>query len=173
MHTKWVFKHFRPRAGEQNFFLILLWGIGLVLGVMMCVLAPYDISDIFFGAINTKSSIFSLSLICILPVVFAALSVRMPFRVLSYLPVFLIAVSRGFCGTAIYIAVGHAAWLLRSLLLFSATCTSVLMWWILLQANTGSHINKQVRLSLCLSCLIYIIELFLISPLVGDLVKVL
>ena len=173
MHTKWVFKHFRPRAGEQNFFLILLWGIGLVLGVMMCAFAPYDILDIFLGVIYTKSTAFFLFLICILPVLFAGLSVRMPFRVLSYLPVFLIAVSRGFCGTAIYIAVGHAAWLLRSLLLFSATCTSVLMWWILLQADTGSPVSKQVRLSFCLSCLIYIIELFMISPLVGDLIKVL
>lgn len=173
MHTKWVFKHFRPRAGKRNFFLVLLWDIGLVLGVLLCSLAPCDISDILFGAIYTKPSVFGLFLVCVLPVALTAISVRTSLFWFSYLTVFLSAVSRGFSGTAIYIAVGSASWLLRSLLLFSASCTSVLMWWLLLQADTGRHLRERMRLSLGLSCFVYIIELFFISPLVSDLVKVL
>ena len=173
MHTKWVFKHFRPRAGKRNFLLVLLWGIGLVLGLLLCSLAPYNNSDIIFCAISTKPSAFGSFLICVLPVVFAAISVHASLFGLSCLAVFLNAVSRGFCGTAIFEAVGTAAWLLRPLLLFTTGCTSVLMWWILLQNNTKRRLQKRIFFALCLSCFVYIIELFFVSPLVGDLAKVL
>ena len=173
MHSKWVFKHFRPRSGKRSTYLVLLWVIGLVLGVLLCSLTPCDTAAILFGALYTKPSVFGLLLICVLPVVLAAISVCTSLFGFSYLVVFLSAVSRGFCGTAIYMAVGNAAWLLRPLLLFSTGCTSVLMWWLLLHADTGRRLSKRIGFSLGLSCFVYIIELFLISPLVGDLAKVL
>lgn len=173
MHSKWVFKHFRPQESRYTFVLVLLWSIGLLLGILLCGLSPYDIVDVLYGTFYAKPSMFSLFLASILPVLFAVASVHTSLYLISCPSVFLSALSHGFCGAAIYIAFGSAAWLLRPMVLFSAGCTSVLMWWLLFQRNTGRRMHKHICLALCLSCLVYIVDLFLVSPLVGDLIKVL
>lgn len=173
MHSKWVFKHFRAQSNKQCCLMAFLWGAGLLFGILLCILSPYETTDILYGVIGTKPSLLSLLLVCMLPVVLSAIAVCSPLFPIAYILVFLSAVSHGFCGTVIYLAVGDAAWLLRPIFLFSASCSSVLMWWLLFQANTGERLHKHIGFALCLSSLVYIIDLFLISPLVGDIAKVL
>ena len=173
MHSKWVFKHFRTRSNKRIYLLASLWGVGLLFGILLCSLSHNDITNSLYDVICTKPLTLNLLLVCMLPVALTVISMCSPLFPIAYLLVFVSAVSHGFCGIAIYVAFGNAAWLLRPILLFSAGCTSVLMWWLLLQCNTGKHLRKCIYLALCLSCLIYIVDLFLISPLVGDLTKVL
>ena len=173
MHSKWVFKHSYPHASRRNFLLGSLWVVGLLIGVLLCALAPYDTGSILYGTVYTKPSLWGLFLVCVLPVAFSAIAVCSPLFLIAYVLVFLSAVSLGFCGTAIFVAVGSAAWIVRPMLLFSAGCTSVLMWWLLLKGNGRSRLKRPVCLALCLSCLVYIVDLFLISPFIGDLTKVL
>ena len=173
MQSKWVFKHFRVRSNKQFCVLAILWGVGLLFGVWMCSHSPYVATAALYGVISTKPSMLSLLLVCILPVALSAIATCSMLFPVAYLLVFLSAVSHGFCGSAIHIAVGDAAWLLRPLLLFSGGCTSVLVWWLLLQGCVGSRLKKRICLAFCLSCVVYIIDLFLVSPFVGDLIKVL
>lgn len=173
MHSKWVFKHFRVRSNKRFCVLATLWGIGLLVGVLMCSHSPYVTTAVLYGVICSKPSALSLLLVCILPVALSAIATCSMLFPVTYLLFFLSAVSHGFCGSAIFIAVGDAAWLLRPLLLFSGGCTSVLVWWLLFQSNTGRNIRKHICLAICLSCLVYITDLFLISPLISDLIKVL
>ena len=173
MHSKWVFKHFRVRSNKRFCVLAALWGIGLLFGVWMCCHSPYVTTAVLCAVIGTKPSILSLLLVCILPVALSAIATRSMLFPVAYLLVFLSAVSHGFCGSAVFIALGDAAWLLRPLLLFSGGCTSVLVWWLLFQSDTVRHIRKRICLALGLSCLVYIIDLLLVSPLIGDLIKVL
>ena len=171
MHPKWVFKHFYPQSGRRVRLLAALWILGLLAGIILCSIGPYDAADILHSTVSVSPAPLSLFLICFLPVIFVAIALTSPFFLLSYFAVFLSAVSHGFCGIMIHVAQGSAAWLLRPLLLFSASCTSVLMWWLLLQSKNKSRLHRNIRLAGILSCLIYIVDLFLVSPFVGDLAK--
>lgn len=173
MHSKWVFKHFRPGSGKKNIVLALLWGGGLLAGTLLCAAAPFDAESILYGAMHAKPSLLGLFLVCVLPVLIAAVAISTSLFLVAYVLVLLIAILHGFSGTAIYLAVGNAAWIVRPMLLFAASCTSVLMWWLLLQRSARNRVFKPACLALGLSCLIYILNLFLLSPFIGDLTKVL
>jgi hypothetical protein len=74
---------------------------------------------------------------------------------------------------SISIAFGSSAWIIRPLLLFSSGCSSVLMWWLVLRGNAGRNYKKHICFAFFTSCLVYVLDLFLVSPFVGDLIKVL
>ena len=173
MHSKWVFNHLHPLKSKQIFVLVLLWGVGLLFGVLLCTLVQYDTVDVLYGAMCTKPSILGLFLVCVLPVILSAMAVCSPLFPIAYVLIPLSAVSHGFCGMVTYMAVGSASWITRPILLFAASGTTVLMWWLLLQNNTGNRLRKRICLAICLSCLVYVIDLFFVSPFAGDLIKVL
>lgn len=173
MHTKWVFKHFHPVRDRQICIFAALWVIGLLSGVLLCDHSAYDFSVIFFGAVNTDPLPLGLFLICALPATLSALAFTFSLFPITCLIVFSIAVFQGFSGTLVYMSVGSAAWLLRPMLLFSASCTSVLMWWLLLQCKDRRLKYKHIRLAFVFSCITFLIDLFLVSPLVSGLAKVL
>ena len=173
MHTKWVFKHFYPRSDRQICIFAVLWVIGLLSGVLLCKHSSFDVSIIFFGAVNTDPLPLILFLICVLPATLSAFAFSCSLFPIACLIVFSVALFQGFSGTLIYMSVGSAAWLLRPMLLFSASCTSVLMWWLLLQSKSGRLIYKNIRFAFVFSCITFLIDLFLVSPLVSDLTKVL
>ena len=173
MHSKWVFKHFYPGSNTRNIILALLWVGGLLIGVLLCALAPYNAKNILYGALHTRPTLLSLLLVCVLPLLLTATAVFTSLFPIAYALVLVSAIAHGFSGTAVYLAVGSAAWIVRPVLLFTASSTSVLMWWLVLQCKTRDRAYKSVCLALCLSCLIYIIDLFILSPFIGDLTKVL
>lgn len=171
MHAKWVFKHFQPWPGRRIRRLTALWIMGLLIGIILCNRGSFDAVRMLSGMSLASPAPPCLFLVCFLPVVLIAIALTSPFFQISYLAVFLSAVSHGFCGTLVYMAQGSAAWLLRPLLLFSASCTSVLMWWLLLQSMNKGRLYRNIRLAGALACFIYLIDLFLVSPFVSDLVK--
>lgn len=173
MHSKWVFKHFRPKTSMRNFRLILIWGIGLILGVLLCDTAPYNCTEMLYETISVKPSLLSLFLICVLPVSLSAIAVCLPFFPIAYLLLFLCSVTHGFCGTVVNLTFGSSAWIIRPLILFSSGCTTVLVFWILFQSHTGRCIKKNICLALTLSFLVCILDLFLVSPFLGDLINIL
>lgn len=173
MHIKWVFKHFRPQSKGYIYILAALWITGLILGIILSCVCSQNANSILYGAMLAEPSPLYLLCVCVLPVAFSAIAFASPLNWLAYIAVFLFAVSHSFCAATIYTAVGSAAWLLRPMLLFAASCTSVLMWWLLLQNNAGRHAGKKIRFAILMSCIVCIVDLFLISPLVGDFTKVL
>lgn len=173
MHSKWVFKHFCPGSNKRNVLLAMLWGGGLLAGVSLCAYTPFATESILYGVMYAKPSLLSLFLIGVMPVLFTAVCAFTSLHPIAYVLILLSAITHGFSGTAIYLAVGSAAWIVRPLLLFTSSSTSVLMWWLLLQRNTRRGAHKQVGLALFLSLLVYLLDFFILSPLIGDLTKVL
>lgn len=171
MHSKWVFKHFRARTGRRLSSLVILWALSLVAGILICALSAHDLDAVFRFAFTASPALPGKVLVCILPVAVTAVALLSPIYVLIYPVVFFSGISRGFCGCMIYMAQGNAAWLLRPILLFYAGCWSVLMWWLILQDHTGRPIHKHIRLASILSCITCIVDLFVVSPLIGDLSK--
>ena len=164
MHPKWVFKHFATVLQGSTLRLAVLWSLSLLCGILLCSLASSDLSIVFRTAFSAQTSILERALVCLLPLVVIVTG-------LSYATVFLCGISQGFCGFAIYIAQGNAAWLLRPLLLFSAVCSSVVMWWLIFQSNATGRFRERIRFALILCCIICCIDFFIISPFVGDLSK--
>ena len=171
MHYKWVFNHFQTRSRRPINTLATLWILGLLIGILLSCLAPYDFAEVFRLAFVSKPAPLQLLFVCVLPVAVAAIALSSSLFVFSYIAVFFCAVSHGFCGIAIYAMFGSAAWLLRPILLFSAGCSSVLMWWLFLQNETKSRLHSNIRIVGILSCLIFFIDLFIVSPFIGDLAK--
>ena len=171
MHSKWVFKHFSPRLRSRIHPLTALWTFSLMAGILLCALSSSDLVSLFGAACITSPAPAGRLLVCILPIAVIAFALLSPLFAFSYLAVFLCGISHGFCGFAIYIAQGNAAWLLRPLLLFSPGCSYVLMWWLILQNQIRPHLCKNIRLSVVLSCVVCCFDTFIISPLIGDLSK--
>lgn len=173
MHSKWVFKHFYLRTSNQVYVLAILWVIGLLSGIILCSYSYCDFTGIFFGAVNVDPAPLALFLVCMLPVLLSAVAVSFSLFSITCLVVFAVAVFQGFSSMVVYIAVGSAAWLLRPILLFSASCSSVLMWWLLLQHKKGRRLHKSIHVVLISSSLTFVVDMFLVSPFVSDLAKVL
>lgn len=171
MHLRWVFTHFQPRSCRPGRSLVMLWTLGLLIGILLSCLASYDFTETFRLLFATEPGPLQLFFVCVLPVASVAITLSSSLYVFSYIAVFFCAVSHGFCGSAIYVMLGSSAWLLRPILLFSAGCTSVLMWWLLLQNETQSRFYRNIRIAGILSCLILFIDLFIVSPFIGDLAK--
>ena len=166
MHTKWVFKHFSVWQAKQVRTLSLLWALSILSGIVLCIFCQHNLTE----ALRSLSAISPLGLIlvCSLPLAFTIVGLVLPLFPSICIAVILSGFAHGFCGILIYIALGSAAWILRPLLLFSASCTSVLMWWLILKRRVR---YQELRLTGVVFCLFYFLDLFVVSPFVGDLIK--
>lgn len=171
MHVKWVFKHFSSRVQGRVPRLAIVWALSLLAGIFLCASASIDPYDTFCAIFSEPPSLFGRFLVYALPVASVIGALHSPLFALSCIVVFLWGFSHGFCGFAICTAISDAAWLLHPLLLFSASCSSVLMWLIILRGRTKSCIHKIIRLAVILCCVFYSVDLFIVSPLVSNLSK--
>lgn len=171
MHSKWVFKHFSYCARSRILHLFALWLTGLLIGILLCSSGSLDYSAVLQNAVVGRPSPIGLLLVCVLPVTLTVIALQSPLIVVLYPAVFLNAVSHSFCGTAIYIAQGSAAWLLRPMLLLPSCCAAVLIWWLILQSKSKYPNRNNARLAFIISGIVYIVDLFIVSPLIGDLSK--
>ena len=173
MHSKCLFKHFAllPRLRIQ--LLAVLWGTGLLVGILLSATCFRESTAVLRSALTVTTAPFLLFLTIALPVAVTAVALSTPLFTLSYPLVFFTAVCHGFCGILIYLAQGSSSWLLRPMILFSASCTSVLMWWLLIRNSKEKclSLGADIRLAGVLSCFIFVIDLFVISPLLTDLTK--
>ena len=173
MHSKWVFNHFDYRSKGSVLSAVMLWISGIVTGIVLCLVNSHIAVNTLNDSISSSPKPYGLFLICVLPIVFVLLSRTRLLFALVYFMMFLVAISYGFCGMGIYVSLRSAAWLLKPMLLFSASCSSVLMWWLLLQVKMRQGFCRSVCLTAALSGLVFIADFFLVSPFVGDLAKLL
>ena len=171
MHSKWVFKHFSYCARSRILHLFALWLTGLLIGILLCSSGSLDHGAVLRSVVVGRPSPIGLLLVCVLPVALTVIALRSPLIAVLYPAVFLNAVSHSFCGSVIYIAQGSAAWLLRPMLLFPSCCATVLMWWLILQSESKYCNHKNTRFAFIASGIVYIVDLFVISPFIGDLSK--
>lgn len=173
MHLKCLFKHFSFYPRSRFYLLAALWGGGLLVGILLSPSRFFESATALLSALSVSPAPISLFLTIILPIAITAIAVSTPLFVLSYFSVFLIAICHGFCGITVFLTMSSSSWLLRPLILFSSSCISVLMWWLLLHNSHGANKNCAAEICLAgfLSCVIYIIDLFVISPFLSDLAK--
>ena len=173
MHSKCLFKHFSSFPKLHIHLLAVLWGAGLLVGILLSTTCSGESIAVLHGALATSASPLLLFFTIALPVAVTILSLTTPLFVLSYPAAFLTAVCHGFCGILIYLAQGNCSWLLRPMILFTSSCTSVLMWWLLIRNCKGrrAHFGADIRLAGILFCCIFVVDLFVISPLLTDLTK--
>lgn len=171
MHSKWVFNHFSIRPKHHKRLLVSLWIVGLLSGMLLCAVGADRYSDIFLTAIVSRPAPLSLVLVSAIPVVLIIFSLITPLYAISYLTVFLFAFLHGFSGFLPAVCNIGGAWLLRPMFLFSASLTSVLMWWLLLSSRNQARLRTDILLISILLCVVFLVDLFVVSPFLGDLSK--
>lgn len=153
----------------RNGLYLLIWFTGILLGTFAAVSQSSVCANLLTGAIRKSPSlIFSVSTCAARILIFYSL---LRFRKSAALVCFLFidAFFLGFCGVAIYIAVGEPAWLLRPLLLFSVLGSYISVWWLLLY---GVSIRKKhLYFAMGLFSVTALINSALITPMLFDLVK--
>lgn len=173
MHSKWVFKHFEFQKKGHIPTLAMLWVLGLVTGIVLCGVSASNATNVFWDVLSTSPKPLGSLLVCLLPVSLVALLAVPSLAKLTYFLLPVLAVFHGFCGMCVYLAVGDGVWLLRPMLLFASSSVAVLVWQLIFRICAGRQLQKYICSTLLASCLIFIIDMFLISPFVGDLTKVL
>ena len=166
MNTHFIFNRFRRSRHIHISCLIVLWATGLILGILLYVRFLQDIGMDFaclFFLDSHNLAVLSVGI----PIVLTALAVYFNCYLVCY-PLFLTeAISRGFSAAVIFSLVGNAAWLLRSVLLFTGIGTSVVMWRLLFQCYmTTARAIRTVSFSIGLIC---VINFFVILPLLNGL----
>ena len=173
MHTKWVFKHFRPQGTRLFSGLAALWTLGILAGIALSVFSADHTGEVFWGAMAVQPSPLTLVLVCLIPIAFTTTAFLPSCAWLSYLSLTIFATFYGFCGMSVFLAVGNAAWLVRPMFLFVTGCTSVLIWRLVIQMHFKKRFHECIKSVLLLISLVVIFDLFFISPFIGDLTNVL
>lgn len=158
----------RPKRFAKGFYL-LFWFTGFLFGSISAV-CHQDVSGAIMHAALLKSpSIIVCLLLSIIRILVFYFAVRYRLSAFIYLLLFMDAFCLGFCGFAIYFAVGKPAWLFQSLFLFSCTWSHIPIWWLLLRDTPYS--KKTILLLSAFTCFIVIVDYACISPVLLDLLK--
>lgn len=173
MNTNLLFGHAITYRKLRFVILAFFWTIGFAIGISLAVLYPktslFDIRQV----LTTYASPLSLFFVVGLPISISVFSLWCPAFFLNYPLLFLNAMCRGFTGMLLYIALESGAWLIRFLYLFSGSCISVLIWWLLLRHPNQNcpAFSRDVRFVSILSCLIVVADIFFISPFLANISK--
>ncbi len=111
--------------------LITLWCAGLLFGILLSASNLSLFTGFVRVAPSERPAFLVLLLRNCLPVVLLYIILLRSAFFLTYPLVFFDALSRGFCAMCTIGFVGSGAWLLRIMLLFSAGCVSILIWYLL------------------------------------------
>lgn len=169
MYTGLLSVKIRKHRGIGTYILVSLWCLGLLFGILSSFACRED-SYVILASIGKPASPFAVFLINGLPLAITAFALYRSIHFLLYPLFFLNAFCRAFCAT-LALMLGGGGWLIRFLFLFSGSCTSVLMWWLIFCHinERGNRFFHDVYLVSFLSCGISLIEIFLISPLLREL----
>lgn len=171
MNTRFIFNRSVAYKNTHIFVVILLWIVGLILGLFLAL----SVSGTPGALIKTASSAKPIPLFVFfvnsLPVVIISVVIYYRSFWISYPVVLLESVCHGFCGWLVFSEFGSGAWAVRILFLFSGSCVSVLMWWIFLRHKTYTRRSfvKDVWFVSLAASVISLIDIFVISPFLNSL----
>jgi len=156
------------RVALPVFLLVSL--SGLLFGVFLAE-TQTSLVHICFSELFVRPSAILLLLTILMPVAAFCLILRKQLQVLLYLIAFFWFVCHGFCGMLLYMTIGEGAWLLRCLLMFSSNAVSVFICWLFARHCEKVQLSfvRDVRLVSFLSVVVFILDIFLISPFLSHL----
>ena len=173
MHTGFIFSRFLDVEKRRCCAISLFWLVGLLLGICLAATNSERYAPVTFAALTQESSFARIAFInCFTLTLIAFL--RFYHRYLMILPIiFLLSLSRGFTGMAIYVLLGSGAWVVRMLFLFSSICVSVILWWLLLSRRDSEQCSliRLLRRMLIAVLIISIVDYFVISPFLASITE--
>ena len=114
-------------------FVVSLWIIGLIVGILTAHLTRNLNYLIFAEAVSLTPSVVGVILVFGVPFALCAVGIFTDFYPVCCAAVILESFSRGFCGFGVYLFCGTGAWLLRLLLMFSSLACSVMVLCVILR----------------------------------------
>lgn len=157
---------FKDIACKEKVILSTLWIIGFVCGLYFVLSADCASSDFFLSATRTPVSVLGIFTVAFLPIIISAISIFCALPFLIYTLCFCKAFSYGFVCLNIALTFGYSGWLIRLLLLFSSTCTSMSLFWLWHSGLSRNRITVQHDFIICIviAAAIGIVDYFMVSP---------
>lgn len=166
MNTGFIFNRFGNKNNWHVFVLILVWIGGLLLGMSFALKDSSTLDGVVFTAVSKQAGIIPSFVVFVFPILATAISIHFKRRIVC-VPVFLAeAISRGFTGSAISLAFGSSAWVIRLLLLLPGCCVSVVMWLIYLWNSQYSslHFRRNIIVAVGAVTILVFINVYVVSP---------
>ncbi len=173
MNTHFLLMCPGSRISKSIALVTLFWFLGLLTGIGLAVVSPMDVTAIFRSAVSEQASPVLLFFVSAFPIMALTFALYLgAFPICSVL-VFLNAICRGFSGMLIYLSLGSAAWLIRPLFLFSSSCVSVYMWWLIIRhfSKGRYHLFKDLSIVIILIFVTVMSDTFYISCFLTVLTK--
>ena len=118
--------------------LITIWCVGLLLGIALSAANRPLFGDLLRVVVTKRPSFTALLFRNILPVVLLYVVLLHSGFYMIYPLIFIDALCRGFCAMCVIGFFGSSAWLLRSMVLFSTGCVSIIFWYMLFSFLQGT-----------------------------------
>ena len=167
--------HFFDRYSRHCFLLIYLsiWLAGICFGIVTSVNNRVIAIQSLSGACAVTLSVIPGILANATAVLMVHFALRCHKPLIVCILLFLNSFSFAFCGCAIVLMAGEAAWLIGCLFLFTRVCVFVIMWWMLLH-NTLRNMPIS-RLTLCffiaVTCMVSIFDSLFVSPILSESIQ--
>lgn len=150
----------------RRFLLILFWFLGVFIGIWIAQQTITVTSSLVRSVVDSRSSIVGLLTVLTVPFLISAILFKLSLPTLGFCIVFIKSLLFSYCSCSLVLAFGEAGWLMRWLLLFSDSCTVVLLLWLWIRNITGQ--GKKIKSDLLFCCLITVligcVDYYILSP---------
>ena len=149
--------------------IILLFAVcicGMIAGCWQSIAASDSVLLIYDHAIFTNASLLGLLLYSLIPFVLVHILLRWSYILVAYALLFFKMFLFGCCAYGLVIAFGQSGWLVRWLIMFSDSCTIILLIWYFARSISGTSDHAQSDHIICivLSAMIVIFDYLIVSP---------
>ncbi len=165
LHCNRIYKH------RRTAFLLLIWLLGLSFGMYLALHCSISAFQMLHAVLSVRPSPILAVFVGITPVAITALTIWYPSYAACCIFFAFESICRGFCGMTVSFGLEHSAWLVRPIFLFSASCSSVLMWLLIVRHCDDRRVDfsKDARIALVLACAAALVDTFFITPFLTDL----
>lgn len=163
-HTGW--RKFR------KIILAVSWNLGFLLGLLIAVNGNPAFFSLMRTAASSRMSIVGLLTVTILPFLLSVIVIVCSRPFLVPVICFIHAFTFGYCACGVAVAFGSAGWLVRWLMLFSAGCTSPLLYWFWLRHISGTAKSVWNDFAFCAVIVFFItcLDFRFIAPFLANLI---
>ncbi len=153
-------------------WIFILWLSGLVFGMLASMSHAADSAGVLDAIRKGSAAPASLILLTGICIVVPVISVVFHVSLLGYSFVFIQGFCRGFSGCVLFQLLDSGAWLVRGLLMFSVSATTVLMLWLLIRHCRGRRTSFVADICLVsfLAFAIILCDVLFISPFLSGIV---